>query len=51
VECLLEESLAFQPEVQAGFVLLMLALTARTLVELGKEALWSLSQGECGPLV
>jgi hypothetical protein len=35
--------LAFQPEVQAGFVLLMLALAARTLVELGKEVLWSLS--------
>jgi len=51
VECLLEDPLPFQPEVQAGFVLLMLALAARTLVELGKEVLWSLSQGECGSLV
>jgi hypothetical protein len=29
----------------------MLALAARTLVELSKEVLWSLSRGECGPLV
>jgi hypothetical protein len=47
----MEEPLAFQPEVQAGFVPLMLALAARTLVELGKEVLWSLSRGECGPHV
>ena len=41
----MEEPLAFQPEVQAGFVVLMLALAARTLVELSKEVLWSLSRG------